>query len=210
MMKKAFPCRRVENVSSAVRQELPAELPRRGNRLSHWIGRGLLRLSGWRIEGRFPHRPKLVVLVAPHTSNWDFFFGICVVLALGLRAHWMGKHTLFRWGVGHLLCWLGGIPVNRAAPYGVVEQMVERFRKQESFVLGIAPEGTRKKVTHWKTGFHRIAVQAQVPLVLAYIDYQHKVVGFGPEKIPSDNLEKDLEEIQAFYRQWTPRHPEKF
>lgn len=190
--------------------QLPASLPRRGNCCSRWLGRQLLRLSGWRIDGSLPDRRKLLVLVAPHTSNWDFFFGMSAVLALGLRAHWMAKHTLFRWGVGPILRWLGGIPVNRGEPYGVVDQLVERFRVEEAFVLGITPEGTRKKVKQWKTGFHRIAVQAELPIVLAFFDYRQRIVGIGPEIFPSADLDRDLARIMAFYKQWLPRHPENF
>ena len=190
--------------------QLSASLPRRGNLCSRWLGRQLLRLAGWRISGSLPDRRKLLVLVAPHTSNWDFFFGMSAVLALGLRAHWMGKHTLFRWGAGPILRWLGGIPVNRTAPHGVIEQVVEKFRAEESFVLGITPEGTRKKVKQWKTGFHRIAVQAELPIVLAFFDYRQRIVGIGPEIFPTADLDGDLTRVRAFYKQWLPCHPENF
>lgn len=190
--------------------ELPAlgeALPRRGNVFSRAVGTGILRAFGWRLEGTLPDVPKVLGIGAPHTSNWDFVFGIAAVLALGLRANWIGKHTLFRWPVGGLMRWLGGIPVDRTHAQGLVEQAVAMFDSRDRLVLGIAPEGTRKKVERWKTGFYHIAHGAGVPILPFYWDYRRKVLGFGPPLVPSGDLDADLERIYAFYTRVHGRHP---
>ena len=187
-----------------------ARAPRRGNRFSRALGSILLRCFGWRIEGSFPELPKCVTIGAPHTSNWDFFFGICAVFALGLRFDWIGKHTLFRPPFGAFMRSLGGTPLNRQKTEGAVEQIVAIMNSHESYILCLAPEGTRSRVRRWKTGFYNIALQAGVPIVPAYIDYRRKVVGFGPAFEPTGDVEREVAEIQAFYRGFVARHPARF
>ena len=111
------------------------QLPRRGNRFTRWLGSALLAVFGWRIEGSVPNLPKLVGIVAPLTSNWDFFFGICAAFALGVRVGWVGKHTLFRWPFGVLMRWLGGVPVDRVSTEGRVEQIDLCRAGEEVFAL---------------------------------------------------------------------------
>jgi 1-acyl-sn-glycerol-3-phosphate acyltransferase len=189
------------------RPALGDALPRRGNGLSRALGAGLLRVFGWRIEGTLPDEPRLLGIGAPHTSNWDFVFSIAAMLALGLRANWIGKHTLFRWPLGGLMRWLGGIPVDRTRSRGFVEQVVGMFNSRDALLLGIAPEGTRKKVDRWKTGFYHIAHGAGVPILPIYWDYGRKVLGFGPPITPTGDLKADLERIYAFYARIHGRHP---
>ncbi|MFN7957351.1 MAG: lysophospholipid acyltransferase family protein [Holophagaceae bacterium] len=164
-------------------------------------GRAYLRLGGWRIEGAFPPDPKVVVIVAPHTSNWDFFVGVAVAFAVELRASWLGKHSLFRAPFKGLLRWLGGIPVNRSASHGVVEACVSAFQAAPALLLALAPEGTRKGVSQWKSGFYRIAVAAGVPILPVGFDYRDRVVRLMPLFHPSGDLERDLPRIQALYEQ---------
>jgi 1-acyl-sn-glycerol-3-phosphate acyltransferase len=190
--------------------EVPgAGAPRRGNVLSRALGRALLRCFGWRIEGAFPELPKCVTIGAPHTSNWDFFFGICTVFALGLRFDWIGKHTLFRPPFGGFMRLLGGTPLNRQESEGTVEQIAEIISSRESFILCLAPEGTRGRVRRWKTGFYHIALQAGVPIVPAYIDYRRRVVGFGPTFHPTGAAEREIEALRSYYRRHAARHPER-
>lgn len=125
--------------------------------------------------------------------------GIAATLALDVDAHWIGKHTLFRRPLGAVMTWLGGIPVDRRAPSGLVEEIVAKFAGSDRFVLGLAPEGTRKQVTQWKSGFYHIASGAGVPIVCAYFDYDTRTVGIGPEVFPSGDYESDLARILAFY-----------
>lgn len=165
------------------------------------FGRAYLRLSGWQIEGLFPADPKYVVIVAPHTSNWDFLLGIAVVFALELRVSWLGKHALFKAPFKRFLRWMGGIPVNRSASHGVVGECVRAFEATPALLLALAPEGTRKGVSQWKTGFYLIAVQAGVPILPVGFDYRTHQVRLMPLFHPKGNLETDLPLIQALFSQ---------
>lgn len=163
------------------------------------LGRWGLRAMGWRLEGALPDLPKFVIAVAPHTSNWDFVVSLFTRMALGLRSGWIGKHTLFYPPLGFLMRALGGIPVNRNTKSGLVEQMVEAFAVRERLVLAIAPEGTRKAVQRWRTGFYHIALRAHIPIVPASLDYKHKVLTFGPPLYPSGDRDADFEILRAFF-----------
>lgn len=185
-------------------------LCRRGNAFSRLLGRRFLALLGWRIAGTLPELPRLVIIVAPHTSNWDFFIGVGVQLALGLDVCWLGKHTLFLGPWAPLLRWLGGIPVNRAAPQGLLPELVRRLNSREHFLLALAPEGTRRRVERWKSGFHTIALLTGAAIVPVAIDCGPHEVRFGPVFNPTADFAADLAVLQEFYRDVVPRHPENF
>jgi len=163
------------------------------------LGRAYLRVSGWRIDGAFPADSKYVVIVAPHTSNWDFLVGVALVFALELRASWLGKHALFKAPFTGFLRWLGGIPVNRSASHGVVGECVKAFEAAPTLMLALAPEGTRKGVSQWKSGFYQIAVGAGVPIMPVGFDFREHVIRLMPLFTPSGNLERDLPLIQALF-----------
>jgi len=165
-------------------------------------------VAGWRIEGALPELPKFVICVAPHTSNWDFVIGYAAKMAVELRASWLGKHTLFRGLMGPLLRRMGGIPVDRRAPSGVVEQAAEWFRGSEQLVLGVAPEGTRKKVTRWKSGFYQIARQSGVPIVPVALDWGRRAIRIGAPFRPEAGEQTDLAALQAFFRTARGKRPE--
>jgi len=179
--------------------ELPPCLPRRGNVLSKALARGLLALLGWGVDGEFPDLPKLVAIVAPHTSNWDFIIGILVVFALGLRVRFLGKHTLFNPWLGWLMRWFGGIPVIRDTPQGAVTDAVEMFAREEQVILGIAPEGTRRRGTPWRSGFYNIALAAEVPILPAAFDFGRRSLRLFPVFKPTGNYEADLAKLQTLY-----------
>ncbi|MFC7158352.1 1-acyl-sn-glycerol-3-phosphate acyltransferase [Pseudidiomarina halophila] len=142
------------NVNEIIPEHLRAPLPTRGNRFSRWVGRvGMRVLGGWRIEGELPATRQAIIPVAPHTSNWDFFVGVFVMLALGLKLSFLGKHTIFRFPINSVLRWLGGIPVDRRSAQGVVGQMVDEFEQRHELILALAPEGTRKKSVSGKEAF---------------------------------------------------------
>ncbi len=168
-----------------------------------------LKLAGWRRVGRVPDLPRYVMIGAHHTSNWDAPIAIALVFAFRLKAHWLVKHTAFRWPFGELLKWLGGIPIDRTKSADVVAQMIEVMKKRAEFVLLLAPEGTRKKVTRWKTGFYHIARGAGVPIVLSFLDYARKEGGVGPVYYPTGDFEADMKAILQFYTTVTGRHPER-
>lgn len=173
------------------------------------IARLIYRLAGWHYEGSAPNLPKLLVIGAPHTSNWDGIQMLLLSTSLGIRMYWLGKHTLFKPPFGSLMRAANGIPINRQSTKNAVEQVVETYNERERFVLILAPEGTRKKVDHWKTGFYYIALGAQVPIVLAYVDYPRKRVGLGPAIMPTGDIEADFELIRAFYADKVGHHPER-
>ncbi|MBZ0304866.1 MAG: lysophospholipid acyltransferase family protein, partial [Anaerolineae bacterium] len=144
------------------------------------IARTIYRIFGWTPGGAPPNLPKFMVIGAPHTSNWDGIHMLLLSTSLGIRMFWLGKHTLFKPPFGGIMRAVNGIPVNRQSTKNAVEQVVDVFKQRDRFVLIIAPEGTRKQVDHWRTGFYYIALGAKVPIVLAYVDYPHKRVGLGP------------------------------
>ena len=186
---------------------LPPSVPRvPRHRLSRWIGRSVLRLGGWRVVGEFPDLPRVVLIGAPHSSNWDGIWGFAAKLALGLDIRILGKHQLF-WGpLGPLMRALGIIAINRGAASGVVGQMAQQFRGADRFWLGIAPEGTRKPVARWKTGFWKIAHAAQVPVLPVYFHYPDRVIGIGPPFATSHDMEADLVRLREWYRPWQGKH----
>ncbi len=167
-------------------------------------------MFGWRFKGRFPDVQKLVVAVAPHTSNWDFPLGLAAALGMRIKFHWLGKHTLFRKPFTGLMKRLGGISVNRKAPIGVVEQVLKRFEESEWLYLVISPEGTRSRVERWKTGFLRIARLANVPVQLVCFDYARRLIEAGPLVEVTGDLEADMSRIREWYSTVTPRIPANF
>ena len=172
------------------------------------IAKMVLGISGWNIVGEVPRLDKAVYIAAPHTSNWDGFWLLVAKLALGLDARFLAKHTLFWWPLGPILSCLGAIPIDRSSGAGVVPLLIKMFEQSKRLNLALAPEGTRKWMPHWKTGFYHLSVEAGVPLVLAFIDYGSKKMGIGGTFSPSGDQEKDLEYLRDFYTRWKPRHPE--
>ncbi|NML62881.1 glycerol acyltransferase [Massilia sp. RP-1-19] len=174
----------------------------------------VLRLMGWRTEGMTPDEiaahPKYVLIAAPHTSNWDFPITLMVAFVLRLRVYWMAKASVFAGPLGPVARWLGGIPVDRSASSNLVQKTVDAFAARERLAVIVAPEGTRGKVTHWKTGFYHIAHGAGVPIGLAYLDYARKAGGIGRMYTTSGEIEADMVEIRAFYREVTGRHRQQF
>ncbi len=187
--------------------ELPPAIPRRGGRLWRGIGRAIMRLTGWGIEGNFPDLPRLVVAVAPHTSNWDFLHGAAAMFALDLKVSFIGKHTLFVWPFSAFLRWMGGIPVDRSAAHGVVGEAIETFRERRAHLLVIAPEGTRRKVERFKTGFLHIARGAGVPVVLVGLDYATRTVRIGPCFDVGEDIEAERVKVEAHFAAIPGRHP---
>ncbi len=187
---------------------LPPNAPSvRRNVFTRWLGRSVLRLGGWHMAGAFPDIPKLVLIAAPHSSNWDGIWGFAVKLALGLDVKVLGKDALLKVPLlGPLLARLGVIGINRNAAHGVVTQMAAMIRDADQMWLAIAPEGTRKPVERWKTGFWKIASAADVPVLPVYFHYPDKVVGVGPTFALSDDMEADLARIRAWYRPWQGKH----
>lgn len=181
-------------------------LPR--NAFAEALGHAVFRLMGWRIEGQLPSLDKFVVIGAHHTSNWDFVLFIAAKFILRLNARWFGKHSIFRWPFGALMRYWGGIPIRRHLKLNTVEQAIEAFAEHRQFILVLSPEGTRRKVERWKSGFYHIACGAGVPIVPAALDFQHRRIVIGAPFQPTGNEEADLRQLLAFYRPYVPKNPD--
>ncbi|MCP4541637.1 MAG: glycerol acyltransferase [Chloroflexi bacterium] len=180
------------------------------NAFVSWFGRTFLRVLGWRLEGSLPDVPKFVFIAAPHTSNWDFLIFITVTFAFRTRCVWMGKDSIFRPPFGIIFSSLGGIPVDRNSSQSVVEQAIQVFGSREKVVMGISPEGTRRKTDCWRKGFYYIALGANVPLVFAFADYERKVTGFGPAFMPTGDIQADMKVFRDFYKDIKGKFPENY
>jgi 1-acyl-sn-glycerol-3-phosphate acyltransferase len=175
---------------------------------------GYLKLAGWKVEGRLPSEAhRSVLIAAPHTSNWDLPYTLMVAFALRLNVYWMGKSGIFTFPFRGLMMWLGGVPVNRHQASNLVAASAQALRETGDggpIQLIVPPEGTRSKTRYWKTGFYYIAQSAQVPIVLAYLDYHRKVGGLGPLFQPSGDIETDMQSIKAFYADIKGRNADQF
>lgn len=163
------------------------------------IGKAFLRVAGWKVEGERPPVDRYVIIAAPHTSNWDMPFMLAFAFIYDIPVKWMGKHTLFEGPKGAFFRRLGGMPIIRHRPGGVVGQMVEAFQENEELVLMVPAEGTRSHVDYWKSGFYHIARGAGVPVVLSYLDFGKKVGGIGPALEMTGDIAADMDRIRAFY-----------
>lgn len=190
--------------------ELGPNVPSRGNAFSRLLGRTALAVLGWRFEGTMPNEPKFVAIVAPHTSNWDFFVGVGALFSLGIRVSFLGKDSIFRGPAGPIMRWLGGIAVDRSVSRDRVAEMVDVFKSRDRLVVGITPEGTRKKVSDWRTGFYHVANGARVPILPVAFDYTRKVIVFFPPLIPTGDAKADVEYLKGLYRPSMARQPDKF
>jgi len=177
--------------------ELPDTWQPLGNRFSRWLGRSVFKLLGWHCEGELPNIKQLVMAGGPHTSNWDFILALSGILGVGARITWLGKKSIF-WGpFDRLLRAAGGLAVDRESPVGLVDQVVQSYKDNAYQVVAILPEGTRRKVTRWKTGFLRIAYKAEVPVLMVSFDYPRKCITFGPLLSLSGDESADLATVQA-------------
>ena len=166
----------------------------------HIITRIIMRLLGWRVDGKLPDLPKFILIGTPHTSSWDFVLFLGVIFTLRADARFMGKAELFRNPFGWFFYYCGGVPVDRKKSTGLVEQMVEACNKTERFILTIAPEGTRHQVTEWKRGFYHIAKSAGIPIVMAKVDGKNKTVYILEQVFqPTEDLEADMKTIKGFF-----------
>ena len=182
------------------------------NSLLRLLSMGFLKLAGWKIDGRLPENcHKSVLIAAPHTSNWDLPYTLMVAFVLRIEIHWMGKAQIFRAPFGGLMRWLGGIPVTREKASNLVAASVAALQASAGPLhLVVPPEGTRGKTSYWKTGFYYIAVGAQVPIVMAYMDYERKISGLGPVFLPTGNVEVDMAAIKAFYAPFKGKNAAQF
>ena len=173
------------------------------------LAKFVLWAGGWRAVGTLPDLPKFVVIGAPHTSNWDWFWMLPFAIVFRTEVVWMVKHTVYRWPFKSILRRIGAIPIDRRSSHNVVEQAIQAFENNERLVMLLTPEGTRKRLPYWKSGFYHIARGANVPIVLGFLDYKRKVGGVGPTMMPTGDIEADMKVIRDFYAGITAKHPEK-
>jgi 1-acyl-sn-glycerol-3-phosphate acyltransferase len=175
------------------------------------ISKLILGLFGWKVIGNIPSDlRKCVVVVAPHTSNWDFVIGRLAWFQMGLRVKFLIKKEMFFFPLGPIIKWLGGIPVDRSKSARMVDYVAGLFEQYDTLFITITPEGTRKLNPHWKKGFYYIAQKANVPIALAVLDYKKKEGGVIKVFMPSGDFEKEFNMVQDFYRGRGARFPEKF
>ena len=171
-----------------------------------------LKLTGWQVKGELPPgAEKSVLIAAPHTSNWDLPYTLMVAFALRLTPYWMGKAQIFKFPFRGLMMWLGGLPVDRSQSNNLVAASVTALGEAKGpLQLIVPPEGTRGKTRFWKTGFYYIAVGAQVPIVMACMDYEKKISGLGPVFQPTGNIDADMASIKAFYAPFKGKNADQF
>jgi len=180
-----------------------------GKSLLRWLSLIIFRFTGWKSAGKRPNLSKYVIIAAPHTSNWDFLYTLSLAFILEIKPFIMMKADWFRWPLGPLIRWFGAIPVDRSKSTQVAARSIEAFHKHPRFVLLVPPAGTRSKVMYWNTGFYHIAMGANVPIVLGYLDYRRKVGGIGPIVQPTGNMERDMKIIRDFYAGITAKYPKQ-
>lgn len=173
------------------------------------IGRIFARITRWHVTGRVPDCSKMVIIAAPHTSNWDFVYLLMAACVFRLKIHWMGKKSLFTPPFGPFMRLLGGIEIDRNQRTNVVSQLAEKFKTQQRLAVVIPPSGTRSKTDYWKSGFYWIAHEAQIAVVCGYLDYQKKEAGLGLSFVPSGDTRNDMERLRDFYSDKVSKYPHR-
>lgn len=196
---------KTSNSDSSNKDASPAEC----NLVAHWLGRLVMFLTGWKVIGHLPKVPKMVILAAPHTSSWDLLYLLGAAYSWKISIRWFGKNTLFFPILGHVLRFLGGIPIERKHRSQTVSKLKTQISEMEKVTLIVAPAGTRSRTDHWKSGFYRIAKDANIPMVCGYLDYSKKEAGVGPSFIPTGDVKKDMDKIRDFYHPIIGKYPEK-
>ena len=194
----------------AKEEQTPEHLRSNRSKISQWIGRTVLKSMGWKVAGSIPNEKRILIVAAPHTSNWDFVIGMGALLGLNAKIRWIGKHTLFKPGISWFFRWLGGIPVNRKNPASFIEDVSNMIKKDRGLMIGVAPEGTRKKINRWKTGFLRIAKTTQSKILFISIDAPSKTIKIASNLFtPTEDKENDLEFVKSYFRNFKGINPDQ-
>ncbi len=181
--------------------------PPRCSRIVQLTGRLILRIGRWRLVSRQLPVRNFIVIAAPHTSNWDLLWLLGAAWSLGVHINWLAKASVFRGPAGPVLRAMGGIPVERDGRGKLVGRLSEQLAKGEGLALVIPPEGTRKYLNHWKSGFYRIAENTGVPILCSFLDYKERATGIGPLFSTTANMQADMDKFRAFYEPFTARYP---
>jgi 1-acyl-sn-glycerol-3-phosphate acyltransferase len=186
----------------------PEHLRAHRPRVVRWLGKFLMKISGWKTTGQLPKDQRVVLIAGPHTSNWDFVLAMSLILSLDVRIHWVGKHSIFKKGFRRLFKKMGGIPVNRVNPQALKTEIYNITERYRGFIIAISPEGTRKKVERLKSGFLRIANETNSRILMVGVDFSNKTIDFGDFFSPSGDMDKDLKYIKDYFGNFTGKHPE--
>lgn len=170
----------------------------------------ILRLFGWKVTVTVEDYPKSIICVAPHTSNWDFILGKMAYASVGRKAGFLMKKFWFFWPLGPIFKSMGGVPVGGNPGVSLTAQLIERFKTSDKLNIAITPEGTRSRTTRWHTGFLHVALEAHVPITLAYIDFPSKTINMSETFIPSGDISADMKQIKEYFRPYTGKYPDKF
>jgi 1-acyl-sn-glycerol-3-phosphate acyltransferase len=189
--------------------QVPEHLRGRWGGFFQWLGKVVLSSIGWQVTGNIPNEERLLIIAAPHTSNWDFILGISALFAINVNIKWLGKNSLFIPGIAWFFKWLGGIPVNRENPNLLIDYVVKTVEKEKGLIIGIAPEGSRKKVDRWKSGFLRIAKQTDAKILFLSIDAPSKKLKIGEIFEPSGDNEKDIKFVMNYFKQYKGINPDQ-
>ena len=199
----------VKKIIRISESQVPERLRGSRSKILRKIARFGINISGWTIKGKVPDEERIVIIAAPHTSNWDFILAMLAIFGLNIKVRWLGKHSIFKPGFKKFFEWLGGIPVYRDNPSSLIENVVNIVKKERSIVIAMTPEGTRNKVKRWKTGFLRIAKQTHSKILLISIDAPTKSIEMGNIFNPTGNSEEDLAYIQKYYSTFRGINPQK-
>jgi len=197
----------IESVPHTIAVRIPPAVPRVRRPILRRLAKLALRLLGWRVRGELPDAAKFVIVVAPHTSNWDFIVGFLAYLALDLEAAWFGKASIFVWPFGPILRRFGGLPIRRGASENVVDRSIAESQQRSQFVLALAPEGTRRRVRTWRSGFYYIALGAGLPIVAASLDFAKREIEVGPTYQPTGNYAADMARLLARFERVASKYP---
>lgn len=173
----------------------------------------ILKCAGWSVDVTVPDYPKAIICVAPHTTNWDFVLGKLAYASIHRRAGYLMKESWFFWPLGYFFKALGGIPVPRGDKRGgrsLVETITDMMKTSARMVIAITPEGTRSRTTEWHTGFLRIAMDANVPILLGAFDFKDKIIRVTDEFVPTGDIEADMRAVKDFYKPFHGKYPDKF
>ena len=191
------------------KNQVPEHLRGKWGSSFQWLGKIVLGSFGWQIIGSIPNEERILIVAAPHTSNWDFIIAIAALFALNVNVKWLGKDSLFIPGTAWFFKWLGGIPVNRENPNLLIDYVVKTVEKEKGLIIGIAPEGSRKKVDRWKSGFLRIAKQTDAKILFLSIDAPSKKLKIGEIFEPSGDNEKDIKFVMNYFKQYKGINPDQ-
>ena len=199
----------IKKIMRISESQVPERLRGSRSKILRKIARFGINISGWTIKGKVPDEERIVIIAAPHTSNWDFILAMLAIFGLNIKVRWLGKHSIFKPGFKKFFEWLGGIPVYRDNPSSLIENVVNIVKKERSIVIAMTNEGNRKKVKRWKTGFLRIAKQTHSKILLISIDAPTKSIEIGNIFNPTGNSEEDLAYIQKYYSTFRGINPQK-